>query len=179
MDKGFFSTKNINYLLDDTQHNPINFLISVPFTSSFAKKQVESERKDIDCVEKTIVINGSPMRAITKERSFNGKHKVYTHIYYSAKKAGGIREELFTHIAELKEQATTRPEKFIDNEEHRKYLIIRKSEKSENGYTINIKTDVVEKALATAGWVVLIASNIYDAKKAMCIYRDKDVVEKG
>ena len=31
----------------------------------------------------------------------------------------------------------------------------------------------------TAGWVVLISNDIADALQAMCIYRDKDVVEKG
>ena len=66
MDKGFFSAKNINFLLGDSDGEAHNFLISMPFTCAFAKKQVESERKDIDCVENTIVVNGYPLRAVTK-----------------------------------------------------------------------------------------------------------------
>ena len=77
------------------------------------------------------------------------------------------------------EQATAEPEKYIDDKACRKYITIRKSSKTESGYTITIKKDVVENALSTAGWVVLISNNISDAKKAMGIYRDKDVVEKG
>ena len=179
MDKGFFSTRNINYMLKDTGNGPVRFLISVPFTSSFATKQVESERKDIDCVENTIVINGYPMRAVTKERSWNKQHRLYTHIYFSAKKANGIREELYTTVALLRQKATENPEKYLNDEECQKYLMIRKSEKQGNGYTVNIRTDVVERSIQTAGWVVLISNDISDAKKAMSIYRDKDVVEKG
>ena len=69
MDKGFFSAKNISFLLGGSSGEAHNFLISMPFTSAFAKKQVESERKDIDCVENTIVINGYPLRAVTKVRA--------------------------------------------------------------------------------------------------------------
>lgn len=179
MDKGFFSTKNINYMLNDTGNGQTKFLISVSFTSSFAKKQVESERKDIDCVENTIVINGCSMRAVTKQRTWSKQHKLYTHVYYNAKKAMGIREDLYATVAILRQKATENPEKCINDEDCQKYLIIRKSEKHATGYTVNIKTDVIEKRLQTAGWVVLLSNDVSDARKAMNIYRDKDVVEKG
>lgn len=177
MDKGFFSAKNIHFLLGEGEAH--NFLISMPFTSAFAKKQVESERKDIDCVENTIVVNGYPLRAVTKIRAWDKDHKVYTHIYYSAKKAPGIREDLYAKVALLKQKAIAEPEKCLDDEECRKYLIIRKSEKQASGYTVNIRKDVLEKSLYTAGWVVLLSNDIPDALQAMCVYRDKDVVEKS
>lgn len=179
MDKGFFSAKNVNFLLGDQQKPAHNFLISMPFTSAFTKKQVESERKDIDCVENTIVVNGYPLRAVTKVRAWNKEHKVYTHIYYSAKKASGIREDLYAKVSLLRQKAISHPEKYITDEECRKYLNIRKSEKQASGYTVSIRNDVLEKALYTAGWVVLISNDIADALQAMSIYRDKDVVEKS
>ena len=179
MDKGFFSTKNINYLLGDSGRNPVKFLISMPFTSSFARRQIESERKDIDCAEKTIVVNGISMRAVTKVRAWNKEHNVFTHIFFSAQKAAAIREDLFAEIAMLRQKVTLDPEKYIHDEECTKYLIIRKSEKQDLGYTVSIRNDVIEKALETAGWVVLISNNISDAQTAIQIYRDKDVVEKG
>ncbi|HCB30298.1 MAG TPA: IS1634 family transposase [Acinetobacter lwoffii] len=179
MDKGFYSTRNINHMLNDTRSGVVNFLISVPFTATFAKKQVESERKDIDSVENTIVINGNSMRAVTKERVWDKEHKLYTHIFYNAKKALGIREDLYATVALLRQKATDNPEKWIADEECQKYLVIRKSEKQDNGYTINIRNDVIEKRLQTAGWVVLISNCVTDAQRAMAVYRDKDVVEKG
>lgn len=179
LDKGFYSTRNINYMLKDTGNGTTKFLISVPFTTSFAKNQVESQRKDIDCVENTIVINGNSMRAVTKKRKWNKQHKLYTHIYYNAKKAMDIREDLYATVAMLRHKATENPEKYLHDEEYQKYLIIRRSEKQEIGYTISIRTDVIEKKLQTSGWVVLISNDVSDARKAMNIYRDKDVVEKS
>lgn len=179
MDKGFFSAKNVSFLLGDSQRPAYNFLISMPFTSAFAKKQIESERKDIDCVENTIVVNGHPLRAVTKVRAWDKEHKVYTHIYYSAKKASGIREDLYTKVSLLRQKAVEYPEKCINDEECRKYLNIRRSEKQASGYTVSIRNEVLEKALYTAGWVVLISNDVADAAKAMNIYRDKDVVEKS
>ena len=110
---------------------------------------MESERKDIDRVENTIVVNGESMRAVTKERVWSQDHKVYTHIYYNAKKANGIREDLFAHVALLRESAEKEPAKYVDDAECKKYLNIRKSEKSETGHTVNIRCDVVEEDLST------------------------------
>jgi transposase len=146
MDKGFFSTRNINYMLKDAGNGPVKFLIAVPFTSAFAQNQVESERKDIDSVENTIVINGNSMRAVTKERAWDPQNKLYTHVYYSAKKAMGIREDLYATVALLRQKATQNPEKWLNDEECQKYLVIRRSDKQNNGYTINIRTDVIEKS---------------------------------
>jgi hypothetical protein len=50
-------------MLGDEKYPPVDSLIVMPFTAAFAKKLVESERKDIDRVE-NIVINGHSMRAV-------------------------------------------------------------------------------------------------------------------
>lgn len=180
LDKGFFSARNINTMLkDDRGINAVKFLISVPFTSGFAKKQIESEQKDIDRIENTIIINGQSLRAVTKKRSWSKDQKLYTHIYYNAKKAMAIREELYAKVALLREKATENPEMSLNDKECQKYLIIRKSSKQPSGYSVNIRTDIVEKTLKTSGWVVLISNDVNNAYRAMNIYRDKDVVEKG
>lgn len=177
MDKGFFSLKNVNIMLRDEKIK--KFIISIPFTSSFAKQHVISERKDIDSVQNTIVINGDSMRAVTKVRAWDKDHRVFTHIYYSAKKAFQRREEIYAHVAVLREEAEKFPARYVDNGDDTKYLNIRKSEKAESGYTVSIREDVINSELETAGWVIIISNDIDNAKKAMCIYREKDVVEKG
>ena len=177
MDKGFFSRKNVNAMLRDKKIK--KFIISIPFTSSFAIQQVAGERKDIDSVQNTIVVNGDSMRAVTKVRTWDKEHKVFTHIYYSAKKAFQRREELYAHVAILREEAEKSPARYTEDTEHTKYLIIRKSEKVESGYTVSIREDMIINELKTAGWVIIISNDIDNAKEAMRIYREKDVVEKG
>ena len=173
MDKGFFSTKNVNVMLSDKQH--VDFILAVPFTNKFAKELVKSEKKDIDTLNNTIVCGKDSLRAITKVRNWNKEHKVYAHVYYNARKAHGIREDLFAHVATLREQAMLQPEKYVHDHEYTKYLIIRRSEREANGYTVNLREDVVEAELETVGWMVVISNFVTDAKEAIKIYREKDI----
>ena len=177
MDKGFFSTQNISMMLSGEFST--RFMTAVPFTGTFAKKQVELERKDIGCLENTIAAGGDTVRAVTKLRSWNTDHKVYTHIYFNVLKAMKVREDLYAYVSLLKEKAAENPAKAFHDPEYEKYLMIRKSEKAETGYTVNVRADIVTNELKTAGWMVIISNDVSDAKEAMTIYRDKDVVEKG
>ena len=174
MDKGFFSKKNINMMLSGQRH--IDFIIAIPFTCKFAKDLVKSERKGIDTLSKTIVNGKESLRATTKLLTWNNDHKVYTHVYYNARKAQGIREDLYMHVATLREKATEEPEKYLGNPDYKKYLNITKTEK---GFKIKLREDVVEAELETAGWLVVISNCVKDTKEAIKIYREKDVVEKG
>lgn len=176
MDKGFYSQRNINWMLE-RQH--MRFLISVPFTAGIAKRNVASEAKDIDQIDHTLVLGKESLRGVTKTRAWNADHKLYVHVYYHALKAKRIQESLFAHVTQLKEEALANPEKALEHSESKKYLHIRRSEKQPGGYTVSIRQEVIDKALQHAGWMVLISNHVSDAKQALQIYRDKDVVEKG
>ena len=89
------------------------------------------------------------------------------------------REDLYAHVALLKEQAQTDPVGAMQDEECKKYLLIRHSEKADSGYTITIRNDIIDEELKHGGWMVLISNDISDAREALLIYREKDVVEKG
>jgi len=165
MDKGFYSMKNINAMLGEKRH--MGFVIALPFTSRFAKDLVKGERKGIDTLNNTIVNGKESLRAVTKKCDWNDGHTVYAHVYYNARKAMGIREDLYAHIAALKEQAVSRPEKCIGNSDYEKYLDIRQSERANGGYTVRIREAVAEAELETAGWMVVISNCIKDAKEAI------------
>lgn len=177
MDKGFCSTKNINAMLSDTAG--IQFLIAMSFTLAFTQNQIDSEIKDIDQLENAIVIGDDVLLAITKVRAWNKTHKLFTHIYYNDTAASIARNRLYAHVVRLKDQAYLDPEAALSDSECKKYLIIRKSDKQELGYTINVREDVVKQALKHCGWLVITSNHISDAKEAISIYRAKDVVEKG
>ena len=152
MNKGFYSSKNASYLLGDENRAPIPFLLAVPFTTAFAKQQVAGERKDIDCVENTILVNGESLQAITKKRAWGKGQTVFVHIYYNASKAQTIRENLYAKIACLRKKVDRDPKSAFEDKECVKYLIVRKSEKNQLRYTVNIRKDVIEKELEMAGW---------------------------
>jgi len=177
MDKGFFSAKNVNMLLQ--RHN-CKFLMPVSFTSKFALSQVDSEAKDIDRISHVIHTSGAPIRGVCKLRAWgsNGK-KLYTHVYYDPEKALSARNELYEKVSRLQELALRDPGNKEAAAAIKKFLIVRKSTKTKDGFTVNIRDDVVEQVLKTAGWLVLISNHISDPQEALDIYRIKDVVEKG
>lgn len=178
MDKGFFSVKNIDVLLSAEKKQ--GFLISLPFTSNFACKQVESERKDIDQIGNTIITSGSPIRGVHQLRAWGtGELKLHTHILYNPEKALKDRNDLYGYVTDLIKKAEADPHLSQLKEDFHKYLMIRKSEKQESGYTISIREDVIQKQLRHAGWLVLISNTVSSTQEAHDLYRIKDVVEKG
>ena len=180
MDKGFFSAKNVNMLLDKDEGNQqYRFLLPVPFTSKFAKSQVESERKDIDSIENVVLTSGTPIRGIHKLRAWGEDVKLHTHVFFNPEKAVKDRNELFGYVASLARQAATDPDNEKLSAQYKKYLIIRKSQIASNGVTVSIREDVVAKELETVGWFVMLSNHIEDPQVAHDVYRMKDVVEKS
>jgi hypothetical protein len=177
MDKGFCSTGNIDAMLEDP--NGIRFVIALPFTLSFAKKQVQSERKDIDQIVNAILVGPDLLRGVTKERVWNKGHSLYVHVYFNVSAATKMKEDLIAHVTALRLKAMQDPENTQYRSEFDRYLIIRKSEKHALGYTVNIREDVIQNELAYASWLVLTSNHVKDKQEAIDIYRDKDVVEKG
>jgi transposase len=177
MDKGFYSKRNVDALMSGKRQD--KFIVAVPFTSKFAKTQVESERKDIDCIQNTVVVCGESMRAVSKTRAWGNGQRVFAHVYYAPGKALRKREDLYAHVALLRDEATASPCKFTDSTEHKKYLSIRKSGTAQGGYTVTVREDALNKLLQTVGWLVIISNDMSDAKEVLRIYRAKDVVEKG
>jgi hypothetical protein len=180
MDKGFFSAKNINMLLDSEKDGlHCHFLISVPFTNQFAKDFVESERIDIDRIENVVLTNGSPIRGIHKLHDWGDDVQLNSHVFFNPEKAVRERNELFGYVTSLARQATADPYNEKLAAEYARYLIVRKVQKNSRDVTVSIREDVVAKELGTTGWFILLSNCIKDSQIAHDIYRMKDVVEKS
>ena len=176
-DKGFYSTANVDILLDDADgKQPCRFLMSVPFTSKTAKRCVEAERNEIDRVENVVLTNGPPIRGVCKPCEWGGGTQLNTHVFYNPEKAVKERNELFGYVASLARQAAKDPYNEKLEKEYREYLDFHRDGKS---LEVSIRNDVVARELETTGWFVLISNHIDDPQTAHDIYRTKDVVEKS
>jgi len=171
MDKGFYSKSNVDDLLADDN----KFVISVPFSSSFAKKQVENYRDKIDDFSNSLVIGGDSLRVVTQKCEW-GEKVVYSHVIYNPITAVTNREKLYKKVADMLIIATNNPEKHSSNKDICKYINISKSDAD---YTVEVNKEGVEAAYKHAGWLVIISNHIENAAEALRIYRAKDVVEKG
>ena len=176
MDKGFASRKNINMML---RKEVLLFLIALPFTLRFAKKQLEAERKDIDSVQNTIVSGSDILRGVSKKRAWGDGHKLFVHVFYNDMNAVAVNNNLYGRVRQLIEAAENDPNNSKLKPYFDRYLIIRSSSKNKRGYTINLREDVVAQELAHAGWLVTLSNHIQDAAQAITVYRAKDVIEKG
>ena len=180
MDKGFFSVKNINMLLESGEGElPCRFLIAVPFTNKFAKDCVEGERLEIDKIENVVLTSGAPVRGVCKPHDWGVGKELHTHVFFNPEKGLKERNELFGYVVSLARQAAvdTHNEKLAA--EYSKYLIVTKTNKDSKEANVSIREDVIAKELGTTGWFVLLSNCIEDPQAAHDIYRMKDVVEKS
>jgi hypothetical protein len=143
----------------------VRFLVALPFTMGFAKKQVESEAKDIDCVENAIVVGQDTVLGVTKRRSWNPETDVYVHVYLNPDVAVQSKNKLYARVQRLMDKARQDPEKSRRDPDVKKYLIVRKSDKNSSGYTIKIRSEVVSGQLATSGWLVLASNHVGNLRK--------------
>jgi transposase len=177
MDKGFYSAKNVNMLLESRER--YGFLLAVPFTASFAKDLARGEREGIDTPEHTLPVNKGAVRMVSRRIAWGNTESSATltaHVYFNALKAAAAKDDLYAHVSALLKRAKEDGGNEKLKEEIKKYLVVRKT-KTGTAYTINHQA--LEKELAHSGWLVLITNRIKDGEEALECYRAKDVVEKG
>jgi hypothetical protein len=98
MDKGFFSSKNVDMLLDKA----VPFLVSIPFTSAFAKQQLISVRDVIDQAANIIRTSEAPIRGLHRFCPWGKSGKqLHVHVFYNPQAALTERNALFEHVTTL------------------------------------------------------------------------------
>jgi len=180
MDKGFYSAKNVNMLLNPHGETVYKFLLPVSFTSKFPQSRVSEEKSGIDRVEHVILTSGAPIRGVYKLCNWgNSNVKVHTHIFFNPEKAAKDRNQLYGYVVRLKKLAMKNPNDKKRQKEFQRYLSIKNAKNQDNGLTVDIREDVLEKKLEFSGWFILISNHLSDIQRAYDLYRAKDVVEKS
>jgi len=180
MDKGFYSAKNVNMLLSGHGETSYKFLLPVSFTSKFPQNRILEEKAGIDRVDHVILTSGAPIRGAYKLCNWgNGSIKVHTHTFYNPEKALKDRNHLYDHAVRLKKLALKNPNDKKLQKEFQRFLVIKNAKNSNNGLTVSIREDVLEKKLEFSGWFILVSNHISDTQKAYDLYRAKDIVEKS
>jgi transposase len=177
MDKGFYSQKNLNSLLQGPFKG--KFIIALPFTVTAAKELVKEFRSTIDTPDYAIALSEyQSIQGVMKKITWNKEQNLYAHVYYNLLKAAEVKSSLYGHVASLIELAKANPEDIRYAAEFDQYLHIKKSAGT-GGYRITIRHEVVEAEYSHAGWMVLLSNHQKNPEKALNIYRAKDAVEKG
>jgi len=171
MDKGFYSDDNVAEMLE----NRVKFVISVPFTTEFAKSAVDLACKTIAIPSNFFTINGDIIYACKQIIKRKNK-RLNVFVCYSERKLLDAKESLLKKILLLEITIGTKRSLSNFHNEYLKYVHIRKTK---NGYKIKRNEQEIEKALKYKGYVVIISNDIKQAQEALHLYRAKDVVERA
>jgi transposase len=176
MDKGFYSKKNIIYLMDKFPN--FNFLLAMPFTTKDAKKIILEYSNQFKGTK--LFHHGNEFlegSSIIKELDF--KHKIKYHIFYNEYLNHDVITSLKEYAIKLKCNLLQNPHDLINDKEIKRYLLFdQKLPISEENISINM--DRIMYETRHRGWLIIAGNdfniNIHDV---INIYRNKDVVEKA
>jgi len=175
MDKGFYSHKNIDEMFD--KH--MKFTIAVPFSSKFAKEQVEKVRDAITDHKHFIKVNDQNLFCISSLTKWaEEKKRIYVHVFYNATNATTDYELFLDRMNQWEIELKNN----VMSEDHQKYydqyFLIKETPKRGKQISYNQSAIDAYKKNA-AGYLVLLSNDIKDPIEALKAYRNKDVVEKG
>jgi transposase len=184
MDRGFFSKENISGLYE--KH--LKFLISAKMSLSLIQKELETIYDNFCSYEHYIPeyeLYTHTIRTIWnykvdrpyKKDSIKRAKRVYIHYYYNIEKSAYEKKALDKKLIKMREElledrAVKGHQSFYD-----RYFIVKKTPK--RGVCIEVKTEEVQRTKRYYGFFVLLSNEKMDAKKALELYRNKDVVEKA
>ncbi|MDR1872373.1 MAG: hypothetical protein LBS60_10745 [Deltaproteobacteria bacterium] len=175
MDKGFYSLKNIKYLLK--MFPKYKFMVAVPFTTSIARQIVKSGK---DKLEENLSFksNNDTIMGYSFYNNIDNNTKVIYHVIFNEYKQNDAKQCLKDKAIRLRNEAITNPSKYINEKEHKKYLIFKKI--NDNTYEILLNMERINFELRNVGWLIIVSNDLNSTyKDALSTYRSKDIVEKA
>src|SRR5215469_6799122 len=158
------------------RYNGSEFLLAVPFANKWTMELIREERGGIDRITNLIHTSGSPDRGVIREIDFAGT-SLNAYVLYNPERALDERNHWYSYVAWLKELAEAGKDTVAHRKDIEKYLLTRKTKGRLK--KADIREDVLERKLETAGWFILLGNGNLAAQQAYDIYRKKDVIEKA
>jgi transposase len=173
MDRGFYSEYNIDCLYD----RGFLFTVGVPFTTKWSRELVSKVRGSIEIFSNFHRVGRHSFFATTDVTFWKGQ-VCFRHVYYDGKRAADEFVELLLKVdvwrRELEEDRVVEENRLY----YDKYFVVEQV--LGGGCRVRVCDDaVLEFKLGVAGFFVLLSNDVSDAVEAYCVYREKDVVEKG
>lgn len=184
MDRGFFSTANINALYKEHY----KFLIGTSTSLSFARSFIDEIGDSKDSYEhydsnyelyiftKTIAWDYEQERPY-KSDIMKGERRMYLHLYYNAEKQSNDALIFNKKMDSWKQELLSNKRVPEHEKDYKKYFFIRETPK--RGISLTYNQEAINKARKRYGFFVLISNEVKDPVTALKLYRTRDVVEKA
>jgi transposase len=179
-DKGFYSVKNINYMLN--QNKVQEFLVGVPFGKKYAREMIENS-SDLTVNENIInagadILFGKKTDLVWKSKGNKNKN-LFLYTYYNEQLRVTARDALYKKAFALKDKVKKEKAREKDFKDIKKYLIIPEGNIKVSLRDIQINVEQIKKEIKYTGWLIVIGNSDLHINDVINIYRSKDVVEKG
>jgi transposase len=176
MDKGFYSKENLKYLLK--KYAKYDFMIAVPFTTQISRDITSTGRNQLE-EDNPIIHNNDNLSGYSFIDKINNEYRVKYHVIYNEYKHDDAKKCLKDKATNLLNEALLNPEKFMNEKEHKKYLIFTK-DKITNNYSVKVNLERIKFELKNVGWLIIVSNDLNSTyRDALSIYRNKDIVEKS
>jgi transposase len=174
IDEGFYSAKNINWLLKER----LNFLIEIPAQPS-NNDYLALNNLTLDISEENILKIGHDFLAYkTLTYDWNYKNKLFVHLFFNKFENTCEICKLLYKTEDMRIKASKNPDKYIDDEEFKKYLDFDENINNKKQIDINVKEEIIN-SIVHKGRLVLLTNVIDDASSALTVYRNKTVLEEA
>jgi transposase len=176
MDKGFYSAKNINMLLE--KYKNYKYLIAVPFSTLIARNIVSEGKTKFD--EKFCFDFGQDIfSGYSFLFKYNNYHDIKYHVFYNNKLFNEKLEQEKSKALTLKKEAIINPEECKKLKTYTDYLVFNKDKNSTN-YTILVNIEKIYNRIKNNGWLIVTSNDMdIDYKEILAIYRNKNVIEEA
>jgi transposase len=184
LDRGFYSQKNVNDLY--THH--YKFLMASKISLKWIKSHIEEIQPHMQIRKNYSADHGLYMHSVTTSWDYsytkprtqeviNEKRRIYLHIYYNDQRATDDKVRFNLYLDRLEEELQNNKRDARHKKAYQRYFTITQTPK--RGICITPNEEEIRDKEKNFGYFVLISNSIKEAKKAIEIYRSKDVIEKA
>lgn len=176
LDRGFYSVANIDKLLQ-YRHK---FTVAIPSGRKWVKKIFDAHCENIASPANYIITGqDEALYAVTKFHKWGkNKHHSWLHIFYNAERAASEFDRFTRNLIKYREELLSGQTVEKHEELYKRYLIVKKTPK--RGIKVEFNEDEIQKQRKKhSGFFCILSNKIKNASEALCIYRNKDVVENS
>lgn len=176
LDRGYFSKENLKFM----DENGFAFIIMVKGIKDFIHDQIRQQKGFFESDwGNQIAEFGVYGKTVHTFVYASDTRKRYVHMYYSAAKAAGERARFEENIQQMQSfLAAHRDEGREFGLAFEKYFFLHRDKESGVFVYAEPKLQVIRDELELCGYFAIITSEKMDAKKAIGLYKNRDVSEK-
>jgi transposase len=184
MDRGFYSKANIDMLYKAR----LKFLLSAKMSLTFIRQHLRPIYDTFRSFEHYDAQHELYMRTVQttwdyrQERAYKGdtlrsKRRIYIHYYFNIDRAAEDEKAFDNTLIALRDELLSDKRVKEHETQYAKYFMIKETPK--RGIQVQVKEEAIAEAKRHYGFFALVTNETMDAKRALELYRNKDVVEKA